>query len=470
MPARPAHAGSGPQRTVQPVAATSPVPVPARAGATGRGGVVQRQLEITDAKAHFVKSADAKLYLEGEYKKILASQTQKGKQPRAMKFEENVRLQEIAGKADEQRYLYPIPTLQQAMEYIASGKRLDIQRFDTRPDLTPERDTKDTDPWGFTLHKSYTPPTKMEVPQSPTHETFFPSDTTFDPSYIDLLSSIKEVRDDIGEWTKQSTKSHLGKNHYSYKLRIQYRLDELEEFKDVKGTVSYVPKQLGKLNTEVKSSPFYTSKKDMAPQEKGGKKVSMETEIRNELTYLHKNFDRGEFKETSLFAEKKGQRTKTAQFYQTAKVGQLASLYFHSEVQASSDESGARKVAQKAVHRLVNKALAQAKLGKYSLVVVAGIITGYSHSRTVCGNACKPALAHLSSIIADEMTQTLHRLRNTLQVKYPELKIRRSSRFRVSAHVGAHVEFQGLETGAKLGKGKPTVLPHNQVFEYQPFQ
>ena len=49
-----------------------------------------------------------------------------------------------------------------------------------------------------------------------------------------------------------------------------------------------------------------------------------------------------------------------------------------------------------------------------------------------------------------------------------DLGLRRSSRFSVSYHVGAHVEFQGFETGAQLGIGQPTTLPHRKVFEYQP--
>jgi hypothetical protein len=49
-----------------------------------------------------------------------------------------------------------------------------------------------------------------------------------------------------------------------------------------------------------------------------------------------------------------------------------------------------------------------------------------------------------------------------------DLWLRRSSRFSVSSHVGAHLEFQGFETGAQLGTGQPTTLSHRKVFEYQP--
>lgn len=453
---------SGSQGMIQRMAAASP---PIMAGAE----VVQRRLEIIDQKEYFEKEADAEKYLKAKYEEILEAEAQKKNltSPRLMILDEQQRLKETAKVADDKRYVYPFQTLKDAMEYIASGKNLSIQKYDLQPHKTPPRETDDGSPWGFALYKSAPPPTNIEVPQSPT-DTYFPSNRAAPtPFHIDLFSDIKERRDEIGTWAKGSTKSHLGNNHYAYNLQIYYRLEELEDFVDQKGETSFVRKQPEKVRTQTRPSPYYTSKKDRPPQKKGDKPVNMEKDIRDELEHLHQNYDRDEFQKTSLFAENKGVRTKNPGFYKSANVGQISSLYFHSEVQAASDKDGAREVAGQAVTKLVDKAKAKIAGKKgYNLVVMAGIITGYSENRTVCGNACKPALADLSSVIAEKMTNELHQQRNANQTA--GLYIRRSSEFRVSAHVGAERTFQGLETGAQVKSGTLTKLPHNMVVEYQP--
>lgn len=463
---------SGSQGMIQRMAAASPpILTGADRSTAHQGTVVQRRVEIIDVKQHLENEADAEKYLKDEYEKILKAEAQKNNltSPRSMNSVEQKRLKEITKVADDKRYVYPFKTLKDAIDYIESGKNLNIQKYDLEPYKTPPRETDDSSPWGFSLYKTALPPTKIEVPQSPT-DTHFPSNSDAPtPFHIDLLSDIKERRDEIGTWAKGSTKSHLGNNHYAYKLQIYYRLEELEDLKDQKGETSFVRKRPESVRTQMRPSPYYTSKKDRPPQKKGDKPVSMEQDIRHELEHLHQNYDRDEFQKTSLFAENKGVRTKNPGFYQSAKVGQISSLYFHSEVQAASDKDGAREVAGQAVTELVDQAKAEIagkKGGNYNLVVMAGIITGYSENRTVCGNACKPALADLSSVIAEEMTNELHQQRDAHQTT--GLYIRRSSKFSVSAHVGAERTFQGLETGAQVKSGTLINLPHNMVVEYQP--
>ncbi|RZJ86493.1 MAG: hypothetical protein EOO60_13360 [Hymenobacter sp.] len=104
----------------------------------------------------------------------------------------------------------------------------------------------------------------------------------------------------------------------------------------------------------------------------------------------------------------------------------------------------------------------------YNLVVTAVIIKGYSEDRTVCGGACKPALAHLSELIGAEVTTQLHNNRANPLITGANIKIRRSKGFTVSAHVGAGKEFQGLEHGAQVDTNLPATLQHNKVSEYKP--
>lgn len=450
----------------RPAAGTAPGP-PAQASRSGR--VMQCILEITDTKKIFTDKAAAEAYLSTEYKNILQKNTPMGTIARAIDLLEQGRLKEVAGAADDKRYVYPIPTLDDAMQYIATGKNINAMKYDTMPDQTPQRDTDDSTPWNFVLHNTHTPPINMEVPQSPTHERFFPTDIKFTPQFVDLLDGISDVRNEIHTWKKRSKKSHIGKNHYSYRLTIKYRLDKLETFTDVGGNTSYGASTHTALNDAIEQSKYYTSKKEIAPQKIGEKPIDIESNIRDELTHLHTHYDRDKFQETSMFAtDKSGIRTKTAAFYKSAKIGQLSSLYFHSEVQAASDQAAATKVAVEAVNKTIREAINHKKAGHYNLVIVAAIIKGYSDNRTVCGNACKPALSHLSEIIAQEMDKQLKIKKIDPAVKTADLHIRRSAKFRVSAHVGAAVKFQGLQTGAQLG-GNPTVLPHNQVNEYDVF-
>lgn len=445
--------------------ASNPRPTPTTQGQP----VIQRVLEITDTQQYFEQKSDAEAYLAAEYVQVLTKDTPSGTAVREMTSDETVRMQEIAAVADEARYVYPVATLEEALQYIATGLAINSARYDLRPDQTPARETDDSTPWNFVLHKSYTPPAQFEIPQSPAYESYFPSDSTYNPEYEDLRSGITEVRSQIDSWQADIPKTHKGNNHYAYQLKIKYRLDRLRGFTDVQGGTSYTPRSRSALYGASQSSRYYTSKKKLPPQKKGDSPHDVEPAIRDTLTHLHSHYDRDAFQKTSLYAtDKAGVRTKTPQFYQTAKVGQISSLYFHSEVQAASDADGARLVAQQAVAQVVQKALSDKKAGPYNLVITAGIIEGYSDNRTVCGNACKPALAYLSEIIAAEMAAQLRLQRDMALVKASELFIRRSRYFRVSAHVGAGVEFQGLETGAQLGTSQPTVLPHHGVHEYKP--
>jgi hypothetical protein len=197
---------------------SAPLVVPwADPRAAGRITVVQRQLQIADQKEFFDKSAAAEKFLKTEYENVLLRLAQTGMTPRPMSLDEHQRLQEIARVADDVRYVYPIEKLQDVMDYIASGQT--CHRAIRSPAVTPERVTDDSDPWGFVLHKGYNLPTQMEVPQTPTDETYFPSSSSSTPFYMDISSDIQGVSDDIEAWAQSSTKSHLGKNHYAYKER-----------------------------------------------------------------------------------------------------------------------------------------------------------------------------------------------------------------------------------------------------------
>lgn len=431
--------------------------------------VVQRQLDINDVKQSFTDKSSAAAYLTEKYQDVLASSASDGT-ARPLTFGELGRLDEMAQTADDTRYTYPISSLADAMDYIDTAKPIDIVRLDSDPGKTPVRMTDDTTPWNFVLYKNAAPPTTLRIPQSPTHESFFPSDSTPASETVDLRSGFTHLRSNIETWQTGIPKSKLGQNHYTYELEIKYRLQPLESATDLGGSTGYKPGPRAPLSSASASSPYYTSKMKLPPQSKGDKVVDMEPKMRAELSHLHQHSERGEFKKTSLYAndKKTGARTKTPAYYAKATNSQLSSLYYHSEVQAAADADGAKKGAAKAVNDMVMEAMIKKKAGSYELVVAAVLIKGFSHDRTVCGNACKPALAHLSEIIETEVRAQINAQKTKPIVASNELFVRRSRYFTVSAHVGAGKEFQGLETGAKTGIGTPS-LEHHNVNEYQPF-
>lgn len=434
---------------------------PVAAGRRPHSGVVQRILEITDTKnAYYTNATAAEQDLTLGYTNYL---TKKGVK-RPLTLGETSRIKELAGFADSTYLVYPIPTEKDAIAYIESGAKFNSVAYYLDPSATPPRETDDTEKWQFTLYEKYEPPKQMEVPQSPVHYSMFDDQEEPQPQFIDMLSAETKVRDSIHKWKGSGlAKSHLGNNHYSYHIKIKYRLAEMETFKTQKNEIVFAQSSTKPvLDEEVVPSPFYTSKKMLPPQEKGGKRVDLDDEMRTKLQELYDGYQYGGFKSSTIFSSKKKH-----DYFKKATGQQIGSMYFHSEVQAASDEDGARTAAGKVVRKLVIKGKDMAKFhpGKiYNLVVSAVLIVGYSDHRTCCGGACKLALTDVAKLIETEFNLQLALNKKPV----PNLYIRRSAHFRVSAAVGAKTAFQGLKLGANVSKGVPK-LQHHQVSEFKPF-
>jgi hypothetical protein len=432
-----------------------------------RQPVVQRVLEITDANKYFTDKESAASFLTEQYLAALKESDPKITEP-IIGIAEQERLDEVAAAADDMRMVYPVPTLNEALSYITSGTPIKGMPYDLDPQQTPQRTTDDAKPWDFVLYKDMKPSEDIEIPQTPKWEGMFPNEMIESNETFNLREDIEGVSKSIGDWKEEIHNKGIGKNQYAYKLNITYRLEKLSKYEDIMGKQSFRPTKRSKLSRSSKDSLFYTSKKTTAPQTEGGDTFDVEDRMRKGLTRMVTDFDRGEFSKTSLFTkDDEGDVKKSGDYFGTATNSQLGSLYYHSEVQAVSDEDGAAAVAREAVDKMISDALEAKEDGPYSLVVVAGTITGYSDNRTVCGNACKPALARLSELVEQAMNEQIILQKTAEPVQKNGLYIRHSGQFRVSAHVGAGTRFQGLGTGAKIGVGMPT-LTHHSVFEYDP--
>lgn len=108
------------------------------------------------------------------------------------------------------------------------------------------------------------------------------------------------------------------------------------------------------------------------------------------------------------------------------------------------------------------RAFVRGKTGTFHLVVTSLVVVGYSDNRTVCGGACKMALADLAKRIENKFEAKYQSLRGSI----PNLKVRRSKMFTVSSHVGAEEKFAGLTQGASIDEGVPELV-HHQVNEYK---
>lgn len=272
-------------------------------------------------------------------------------------------------------------------------------------------------------------------------------------------------------------KTHLGNNQYAYRLLVFYRLDEHEEGPKVqegpqKGEVSYSTISKDENRRIEEKSPYYTSKMKYPPQARGEKPRDGEKPIRNVLTRYHKRTD-GKFKETSLHATDKstGEPTKADDHFTTASNVQIASLYYHSEVQAASEEKTPKNIAESAVRNMIKEVTRETSVGLWSLVVTSVFIIGYSDDRTVCGNACKPALADLAERISKAFESVFSKekeeAKNRREASENKLFIRHSKEYKISAHVGAGHLFPGFKLGAHVITDPPTTLDH-RVVGYKP--
>lgn len=435
----------------------SPPPIASVSGP--RAGVVQRLLQITDASKFFDSKTQAIDYLTQQYRQVLVG---KGNN-RALTPDENGRVKFLAAAAKDQRTVYPIATLQQAMDYIEAATPFPSVAYDRYPDQTPERVNDDTTDWGFTFFTKSTVPTNYDIPQSPQHYSLFDDQQVRQYQQLHLEQEMNQVQYAIEIWKQSDTiKSHLGKNHYAYTLKIDYRLSELETFTDLSGETSYAQSSTN-VSTKKEtgaSSKFYTSNGFIPPQTKKGRKVNVQTNMKARIQHLYDNYETGSFANAYMFNQ-----VRPPNYFVNSESKSIGTRYFHSEVQAASDLSGARKVARDAVDQVV--AEAQKFIGSntamFSLVVTAVTIIGFSDSRTVCGNCCKMALADLAKTLETEVNTYLA----TQKTVVANLKVRRSRFFSVSSHVGALEDITGSEFGAAVNTGTPS-LSHHCVHEYKP--
>ncbi|WP_029136378.1 hypothetical protein [Nakamurella lactea] len=125
--------------------------------------------------------------------------------------------------------------------------------------------------------------------------------------------------------------------------------------------------------------------------------------------------------------------------------GSLSSLCFHSEPQALGATT---RELPPIITELVEKLLARAdKTQRPAALVFNSLqVFGASNPNTVCGNACKPALAKLLDIITDRFDAAIAGRRDALLKE--GIIVRPSHFFRAHMSVGAPEEFGGYGTGA----------------------
>ena len=123
----------------------------------------------------------------------------------------------------------------------------------------------------------------------------------------------------------------------------------------------------------------------------------------------------------------------------------LASLCFHSEPQALG---ATERELPPIIDELVTKMLDRAKKfgGPVMLVFNSLQILGASNPNTVCGNACKPALAKLLDVINERFAEKIRVLQPTCAPK--DIFMRDSQYFTAHMSVSAPEEFGGYGKGA----------------------
>lgn len=430
-------------------------------------GAVQRVLEIGGALPQsFNTAAAATAHLVQAYKahKKLAA-FDATSHPVEM-----ARLTEIAEVAGNARYLYVVPDEAAALAYIELATPIKAERFDSTPGETPQRETDDTTPWNFSFFTTRNAPSALKIPQSPKKQSFFPSTFEEASDNLDIAQGIADVKAAIANW-KATVNPSVGQNNYSYRVKIHYRLDTLGEFTGSDKKTYFKKNAHPRLSEVAEQGEYFTSKKMKAEQVVGGAQVDVEIPIKRKLDDLMANYERGKYAETSLYSKdrKTKAKTKPPGYFATADIGRISSLFFHSEVQAASDEAAADAVARDVVARMIDDALLKQGVSTTpgGIVVVAVTILSFSDTRTVCGNACKAAVTDIARRLETKVNEHLAAAKTDPRLARSHLSLRRSKLFRVTAHVGADMRFRTDEIGATLETGAPT-LKHHAFQEYKP--
>ena len=148
-----------------------------------------------------------------------------------------------------------------------------------------------------------------------------------------------------------------------------------------------------------------------------------------------------------------------------------AAPYVHSEVQASTDVVGADRVVTDTVNKIIGVGqhfmAGSPKPDAVRVVILNMHIHGSSVPNTVCGNACKPALAELFSHIQTEIEQKLGAIKPQ-QVGH-DIFIRRGEHYTFNAYVNSEKVFQTPGKGAtSTSNATPTSSTHKQTIEFKP--
>lgn len=239
-----------------------------------QGHVIQRVLEITSTSTRLETKNNALKYLTDEYRNYLALKMI----GRGLTQDEAKRVEELAEGAENDRLVYPIPTLVEAMAYIETGAKFDSVAYDLYPDRTPTREYDDSTPWRFTYFPKENYNQLFQVPQSPVHYSLFEDQEGEISQYIDLLVGMDAVKNSVQEWSKLDIpKCHKGNNHYAYSVKVTYRMGSLRRHTDLKSKVAYaISTGALSLGMEEEMSLNYTSRSNIPAQDVGERKIKFD--------------------------------------------------------------------------------------------------------------------------------------------------------------------------------------------------
>jgi hypothetical protein len=419
--------------------------------------LVQRELEITDQGRLFTDQTLAATYLTQQYTAARG----------ALGLAELQRLNEVAAAASSPNEVNRI-TLADALDYIQTAKPLRVQRDYRDPSLSPVR--APDPPWRY----QFAPwsPGPLEAPQSPQYR--FP-DEPHPQQSIDFAAHLGEQQTLLSGERASRKDEKLGKNLFQYSVKAQIRITHLAEGKDVGGQPLFSPAKPPEHRESSAQSRTYQSRFQLLGEKPGEPERDYEPEIRQELDRIYEGAkDMKEFREKStLYAHERDaeKRDRSGGYFADptrSKPNAISTMFVHSEVQAAADAHvvAGHKLAQRLLRDIIREARSeQTGTEPIDVVVLAVYWVGFSDPNTVCSNACKGALRHISQVLEQKFTSLRHT--EKISLKDDNIFVRGSAQLSLSGHVQGEKEFQGMGVGAS-GAMKSTRTQHRTVTEYKP--